>query len=70
MSAQIRLGSWVVHPEHGFSQVWDVFDPAARQEGEEKFDTDVVLIANGTSLRYVRLASLTLADLGDEAVAS
>lgn len=66
MIASIGLGSWVVHPEHGFSQVWDVYDPNARQEGEEKFDEDVVLIANGTALRYVRLASLTLADMGEE----
>lgn len=64
---QIVLGSWVVHPEHGFSQVWDVFDPAARQEGEEKWDADVVLIANGTALRYVRLATLVLAEMAEEA---
>lgn len=62
---RIGIGSWVVHPEHGFSQVWDVFDLKARQELEEKFDPDVVLIANGTALRYVHLGSLVLADMGE-----
>lgn len=63
---RIRLGSWVVHPEYGFAQVWDVFDPEARQEFEEKLDDDVVLIATGTRLAYVRLDALRLADMGED----
>lgn len=69
MSTPIGLGSWVVHPDYGLAQVWDAFDPKARQEFEEKFDDDVVLIATGTSFHYVRLGALRLADMG-EGVAS
>jgi len=63
----IGLGSWVVHPEHGFAQVWDVWAPDDNDPEVPDEDDDRVIIATGTECFEVRRDTLTLAEMGDVA---
>jgi len=69
MSDSIGLGSWVVHQEYGFAQVWGVWQ--ANPDDPEVADEDdgVVVIATGTECFSVFRETLALADLGPEPAA-